>query len=260
MIARLISTSGGLKLRRITGGMRGRRVLVVVDRRLYAPDDPTAWPASPDAGTLLQACGKGTVFTARREIEDCCNTACPDSRVTLLPHELLPERRGGFARGLEIRRRRFKRIPNRSRRRALVVVAAAAALCSLVVALTTGIVSRASERVEAVNELRVERNRVVRHAEALRMRQAELLAIVADEDRDQSLSAGHLVDGLVQVLTNDERFSRISLVGNRLTLVVATDDAGVAARIGRLPGVRPFSHTIHHRDGERTATIEAQLE
>lgn len=260
MVARLVSTSNGPEIRRITRGSRGTRVLVVVDRRLYTPEDPVRWPSPPDTGKLLQARGKGAVFTARREIQACCETAFPGSRVTLLPHELLPCRRGAFARRTSIRRRRFRGIPNRGRRSALVVVAATALICGPIIVLMNETVARARARVEAVTELRVERDAVARNAGALRVRQAELLAIVADSDRDQRLSPGRLIDGLAQVLDKDERFSQVSFVGNRLTVVVDTRDPGVAARIGALPGVRPVSHAVYGRGSEMIATIEAHVE
>lgn len=260
MVARLVSTSSGLKVRRITSGSRDRRVLVVVDRRLYAPEDPVRWPSAPDTGRLLQARGKGAVFTARREIQACCETAFPDSRVTLLPHELIPCRRGAFARRASIRHRRFRRVPNHGHRSALVVIAATALICGLIIVLTNETVIRARARVEAVTELREERDEVARTAGALRVRQAELLTIIAGSDRDQRLSPGRLVDALAQVLANGEQFSRVSFVGNRLTVVVDTRDPGVAARIGTLPGVHPVSYAVHRRGGETIATIEAHVE
>ncbi len=260
MIARMISTPSGPRIRSFGRAGRGRRVLVVVDSRLYAPEAPDRWPIPPDAGALLQARSRGEVLTARREILACCNAAFPRSRVTVLPHAFLPSRRSRFVRNREIRRRRFRRVPDRSRRNGFVAVAGTAAACLLVVLLTTNIVMQSNAVAGSVAELRMERNETDRHVQMLRMREAELLTLMAEADDDRRLAPGRLMDALVQVLTGDERYSRISLVGDRLTLVVDTRDPGVAARVGALPGVRPVSHAVDRRGDEMIATIEAHLE
>lgn len=260
MIARLASTPAGPELRRLAGRTRGRRALVVVDRTLYAPEVPARWPSSPGTDELLLARAGGVSFVTRREIEHCCRRALPGWRIRLLPRDLLPREKRGLCRARALRRRRFRRFPDRERRGSLLAIGVSLLLCALIAPFACRLATRAEQTIAEALETAAERQALDRRADALRVREADLLRGTEEAGSERSLSPGRLVDALVAVTGNDERFSLIDLDGDRLTLVVVTRDPGVPARVGAIAGIRLLSHSIDRRGEELVATVHTRIE